>query len=168
MSLCQKVLGEYHPFFGRKYFFRLKFFLNKPNFIRKSTHQRDKKDKLDSQSQFWLVKYDNLHQFRFSAENRQRKGGHFGCTGLVVVMLASFFFRQFSLSCLTGHSQSFLILEKTACKIWIIERNIFQSKHIGSSSDADWNVRLLLFTADLRVVKQRKLLLKSVFSRKQW
>ena len=28
------------------------FSLNKPNFIRKSMHQRDNKDKLDSQSQF--------------------------------------------------------------------------------------------------------------------
>ena len=52
MSLSQKVLGEDHPFFGRKYFFRFKFSLNKPNFIRKSMHQRDNKDKLDSQSQF--------------------------------------------------------------------------------------------------------------------
>ncbi|MCB4747997.1 MAG: hypothetical protein LGB54_05305, partial [Sulfurovum sp.] len=61
---------------------------------------------------FELVKYENLHQVR--AENRQRKGGHFGCTASVVVLFASFFFRQFSLCCLTGHSQSFLMLEKTA------------------------------------------------------
>ena len=33
MSLCQKVLGVDHPFFGRKCFFRFKFSLNKPNFI---------------------------------------------------------------------------------------------------------------------------------------
>ena len=53
MSLCQKVLGEDHPFLGCKCFFRFKFSLqNKPNFIRKSMHQRDNKDKLDSQSQF--------------------------------------------------------------------------------------------------------------------
>ena len=56
MSLCQKVLGEDHPFFGRKCFFRFKFSLNKPNFIRKSMHQRDNKDKLDSQSQFYVSK----------------------------------------------------------------------------------------------------------------
>ena len=30
-----------------------------------------------------LVKYENLHQVR--AENRQKKGGHFGCTASVVV-----------------------------------------------------------------------------------
>ena len=59
-----------------------------------------------------LVKYKNLHQVR--AENRQRKGGHFGCTASVVVLFASFFFRQFSFCCLTGHSQSFLMLVKTA------------------------------------------------------
>ena len=59
-----------------------------------------------------LVKYENLHQVR--AENWQRKGGHFGCTASVVVLFASFFFRQFSLCCLTGHSQSFLMLVKTA------------------------------------------------------
>ena len=59
-----------------------------------------------------LVKYENLHQVR--AEKRQRKGGHFGCTTSVVVLFASFFFRQFSLCCLTGHSQSFLMLVKTA------------------------------------------------------
>ena len=59
-----------------------------------------------------LVKYENLHQVR--AKNRQRKGGHFGCTTSVVVLFASFFFRQFSLCCLTGHSQSFLMLVKTA------------------------------------------------------
>ena len=52
MSLCQKVLGKDHPFFGCKCFFRFKFSLNKPNFIRKSMHQRDNKDKPDSQSQF--------------------------------------------------------------------------------------------------------------------
>ena len=56
MSLCQKVLGEDHPFFGPKCFFRFKFSLNKPNFIWKSMHQRDNKDKLDSQSQFWVSK----------------------------------------------------------------------------------------------------------------
>ena len=56
MSLCQKVLGEDHPFFGPKCFFRFKFSLNKPNFIWKSIHQRDNKDKLDSQSQFWVSK----------------------------------------------------------------------------------------------------------------
>ena len=56
MSLCQKVLGEDHPFLGRKYFFRFTFSLNKPNFIRKSIHQRDNKDKLDSQSQFGVSK----------------------------------------------------------------------------------------------------------------
>ena len=59
-----------------------------------------------------LVKYENLHQVR--AENRQKKCGHFGCTASVVVLFASFFFRQFSLCCLTGHSQSFLMLVKTA------------------------------------------------------
>ena len=32
----------------------------------------------------------------------------------VVVLFASFFFRQFSFCCLTGHSQSFLMLVKTA------------------------------------------------------
>ena len=52
MSLCQKVLSEDHPFFCCKCFFRFKFSLNKPNFIWKSMHQRDNKDKLDSQSQF--------------------------------------------------------------------------------------------------------------------
>ena len=56
MSLCQKVLSEDHPFFGPKCFFRFKFSLNKPNFIWKSMHQRDNKDKLDSQSQFWVSK----------------------------------------------------------------------------------------------------------------
>ena len=56
MSLCQKVLGEDHPFFGHKYFCRFKFSLNKPNFIRKSMHQRDNKDKPDPQSQFWVSK----------------------------------------------------------------------------------------------------------------
>ena len=61
---------------------------------------------------FELVKYENLHQVR--AKNRQRKGGHFGCTASVVVLFASFFFRQFSLCCLTGHSQSFLMLLKIA------------------------------------------------------
>ena len=61
---------------------------------------------------FELVKYENLHQVW--AENQQRKGGHFGCTASVVVLFASFFFRQFSLCCLTGHSQSFLMLVKTA------------------------------------------------------
>ena len=61
---------------------------------------------------FELVKYENLHQVR--AENWQRKGGHFGCTASVVVLFASFFFRQFSFCCLTGHSQNFLMLVKTA------------------------------------------------------
>ena len=61
---------------------------------------------------FELVKYENLHQVR--AENRQRKGGHFGCTASVVVLFASFFFRQFSRCCLTGHNQSFLMLVKMA------------------------------------------------------
>ena len=59
-----------------------------------------------------LVKYKNLHQVR--AKNRQRKGGHVRCTASVVVLFASFFFRQFSLCCLTGHSQSFLMLVKMA------------------------------------------------------
>ena len=61
---------------------------------------------------FKLVKYEHLHQVR--AETRQRKGGHFRCIASVVVLFASFFFRQFSLCCLTGHSQSFLMLVKTA------------------------------------------------------
>ena len=56
MSLCQKVLSKDCPFWGCKYFFRFTFSLNKPNFIRKSIHQRDNKDKLDSQSQFWVSK----------------------------------------------------------------------------------------------------------------
>ena len=56
VSLCQKMLGEDHPFFGPKCFFRFKFSLNKPNFIWKSMHQWDNKDKLDSQSQFWVSK----------------------------------------------------------------------------------------------------------------
>ena len=47
-------------------------------------------------------------------KNRRRKGGHFGCTASVVVLFASFFFQQFSFCCLTGHSQSFLMLVKTA------------------------------------------------------
>ena len=153
MSLCQKVLGKDHPFFGRKCFFRFKFSLNKPNFIRKINLT----PKVSSE----FVKYENLHQVR--AENRQRKGGHFGCTASVVVLFPSFFFRQFSFCCLTGQSQSFLMLVKmatcktTTCKICIIEINIclFRSKCIGSGSDADENVRMLLFTADLWSVKQR-------------
>ena len=76
-------------FFGCKCFFMFKFSLNKPNFIRKSMHQRDNKDKLDSQSQF--CKIWKFTQVR--AENRQRKGGHFRCTASVVVLFASFFFR---------------------------------------------------------------------------
>ena len=83
MSLCQKVLGKDHPFFGRKCFFRFKFSLNKPNFIRMIN--------LTPKVSSVLVKYENFHQVW--AENRQRKGGHFGHTASVVVLFASFFFR---------------------------------------------------------------------------
>ena len=112
MSLCQKVLGEDHPFFGPKCFFRFKFSLNKPNFIWKSMHQRDNKDKLDSQSQFWVSK---IWKFTPSPGWKLAKEGWtFWVHASVVVLFASFFFRQFSLCCLTGHSQSFLMLVKTA------------------------------------------------------
>ena len=60
---------------------------------------------------FELVKNQNLHQV--PAENRQRKGRHFVCTDSVV-LFPSFFCRQFSFCCLTGHSQSFEMLVKTA------------------------------------------------------
>ncbi len=103
------MLGKDHPFFGCKYFFRFKFSLNKPNFIQKSMHQRDNKDKPDSWSQFWVSK---IWKFTPSSGGKLAKEGwtfwvhHFNC-------FVCIFFRQFSFCCLTGYSQSFLMLVKT-------------------------------------------------------
>ena len=94
MSLCQKVLGEDHPFFGRKCFFRFKFSLNKPNFIRKSMHQRDNKDKLDSQSQFWVSK---IWKFTPSPGRKSAKDGwtfwvhRFSCRFVCIFLLQVIF-----------------------------------------------------------------------------
>ena len=153
-NIYRNLLQEYVNFFGGC----LNFLWTNLTLFERVCIKEIIKINLTTKVSFELVKYEHLHQVR--AKNRQRKGGHFGCTASVVVLFASFFFRQFSFCCLTGHSQSSLMLVKwliTTCKIWIIEINIclFWSKRIGSGSDADENVRLLLFTADLWLVKQR-------------
>ena len=102
MSLCQKVLSKDHPFFYRKYFFRFRFSLTNLTLSERVCIKELIKIKLTPKVSSELVKYENLHQVR--AENWQRKGGHFGCTASVVISFASFFFRQFSLCCLTGQS----------------------------------------------------------------
>ena len=90
MSLCQKVLGEDHPFWGPKCIFRFKFSLNKPNFIWKSMHQRDNKDKLDSQSQFWVSK---IWKFTPSPGRKSAKEGwtfrvhRFSCRFVCIFLL---------------------------------------------------------------------------------
>ena len=94
MSLCQKVLGEDNPFFYCKFFFRFKFSLNKPNFIQKSMHQRDNKDKLDSQSQSGVSK---IWKFTPSPGRKSAKEGwtfwvhHFSyCFVCIFLLLAIF------------------------------------------------------------------------------
>ena len=112
MSLCRKVLSKDHPFFGRKCCSGLGFLWTNLTLSERVCVKEIIKINLTLKVSFELVKYENLHQVR--AENRQRKGGHFGCTASVVILFVSFFFRQSSLCCLTGHSQSFLMLVKTA------------------------------------------------------
>ena len=120
---------------------------------------------------FELVKYENLHQVW--AKNWQRKDGHFGCTASVVVLFASFFFRRFSLCCLTGHSQSFLMLVKMA-------HNYLQNlnnwnKHMLISIKTHWVQFRCWWKRSSATMycglvggETKKLLLKSVFSQKQW